>query len=317
MSRRSNVQSTIDILRARVARGSRAPHQDGASVALAVEGGAMRGVVSAGMVWALEDLGYTHAFDAVYGSSAGAINAAYFLAGQAGMGTTIYFEDINNRSFIDLTRARRGQPIVNLEFLLDDVARRRKRLDFERVLMSRTPLAVLATDVATQRAVAFRNFTDRTQLFGAMRAGATMPIVAGGPFQHEGRLLLDASLTEPIPLPTAESGGHTHIVVLLTRSGLMRPKPSAFDRYFVGPRLRRISPALAASYLTRSRPYSTLIRAIDAGRGLSGTAQVMGIRVPGLHVGKLERRRDVLAAAARQGYTAVEALFGPRSSPSS
>lgn len=305
------MHDVIDILRARVARGSRAPHGDGASVALAVEGGAMRGVVSAGMVWALEDLGYTHAFDAVYGSSAGAINAAYFLAGQAGLGTTIYFEDINNRSFIDLARPLRGRPIVDLGFLLDDVARHRKRLECDRVLQSATPLSVLATDVDTQRAVAFHGFGDAAQLFGALRAGATMPIVAGGPFHYSGRHLLDASLTEPIPLPTAEAGGHTHIVALLTRSGTMRPRPSAFDRYFVGPRLRRISPALAASYLSRAEPYSVLLQAIDSGRGVAGRASVLGVRVSGLQVGKLERRRDVLAAAARQGYAAVEAVFGP------
>ena len=35
----------------------------------------MRGVVSAGMVWALEELRLTSAFDVVYGSSAGALNA--------------------------------------------------------------------------------------------------------------------------------------------------------------------------------------------------------------------------------------------------
>ena len=143
------MSGVLGILRARLLRGSRAPHGDGASIALAVEGGAMRGVVSAGMVWALEDLGYTHAFDAVYGSSAGAINSAYFLAGQAAVGTTIYYEDINNRSFINLSRPLRGRPIVNLGFLLDDVARNRKRLDVDRVLQSRTPLSVLATDIHT------------------------------------------------------------------------------------------------------------------------------------------------------------------------
>src|SRR3982751_2138376 len=114
----------IEILRARAARGSRAPHEDGARIAPAIEGGAMRGVVSAGMVAALEQLGMTHAFDAVYGSSAGAINGAYFLAGQANLGATIYSEDINNRKFIDLARPLRGRPIVDLDFLIEHVARR-------------------------------------------------------------------------------------------------------------------------------------------------------------------------------------------------
>ncbi len=270
----------------------------------------MRGVVSAGMVWALEDLGYTHAFDAVYGSSAGAINSAYFLAGQAGLGTTIYYEDINNRSFISLGRPFRGRPIVDLGFLLDDVACNRKRLDVDRVLQSPTPLSVLATDIHTRRSVSFGAFTDARQLLDALRAGATMPIVAGGPFHHDGRLFLDASLSEPIPLPTAEAGGHTHVLVLLTRSGAMHERPSAFDRYFVGPRLRRISPALADAYLLRAEPYSAMLRAIDGRRGVAGTAEVLGIRVDGLHVSKLERRPDVLFEAARRGYQAVEALLG-------
>lgn len=309
-STRPDATHVIDLLRARVARGSRAPHGDGASIALAVEGGAMRGVVSAGMVWALEDLGYTHTFDAVYGSSAGAINAAYFLAGQAGLGTTIYFEDINNRAFIDLSRPLRGRPIVNLSFLLDDVARRRKQLAIGRVIESATPLSVLATDVDSRRSVVFRGFGTADRLFAALRAGATMPVVAGGPFNHDGRRLFDASLSEPIPLATAESHGHTHVVVLLTRSGAMNTRPSAFDRYFVGPRLHRISPELASRYLARSGPYSTVIDAIEAGTGLSGRASVLGVRVDGLRVSKLERRRDVLSRAARLGYDTAMSVFG-------
>ncbi|HUL75601.1 MAG TPA: patatin-like phospholipase family protein [Vicinamibacterales bacterium] len=299
----------IDILNARRARKSRAPHDDGARVALCVEGGAMRGVISAGMVSALEALGLTHAFDAVYGSSAGAINAAYFLAGQASLGTTIYYEDINNRRFIDLSRALVGRPIVNLSYLLDDVAATRKRLEAERVVASASPLTVLATDVRAQRSTALRGFRDRAQLIAALRASATMPVVAGPPVEYEGRAFLDASLSEPIPVPAAESDACTHALVLLTRTGGMRPQPSAFDRYFVGPRLRRLSPELADRYLKRAEPYSTLVRAIDAGAGLLGRMSVVGVRVPDLRISKLERRADVLREGARRGYTATMATF--------
>lgn len=270
----------------------------------------MRGVISAGMVSALEDLGYLNAFDAVYGSSAGAINAAYFLAGQATLGTTIYYEDINNASFIRLGRAAAGRPIVNLGYLLDDVARRRKRLDVGRVLASSTPLSVLATDVDRRRAHAFGSFADDHALFAALRAGATMPVVAGAPFQYQGGRFLDASLSEPIPLPTAEARGHTHVLVLLTRGGDMRPEPSAFDRYFVAPRLKRVSPALAESYLRRAEPYAALIRAIDAGHGLGGEAVVAGLRVDGLRISKLERRPGVLRDGASRGYAVVVAALG-------
>jgi len=301
-----------EILLARQARGSRAPHGDGARVALCVEGGAMRGVVSAGMVSALEELELTHAFDAVYGSSAGAINAAYFLAGQARLGTTIYYEDINNRQFIDLFRPLRGRPIVNLAFLLDDVVEHRKRLDVGALLAAASPLTVLATDVQARAARPLRGFRDRSHAISALRASATMPVVAGPPVEYDGRAFLDASITEPIPVPTAEADGCTHAVVLLTRAAGMRPRPSAFDRYFVGPRLRRLSPELAARYLNRAGPYTDLVRAIDAGTGPLGRTQVVGIRVPDLHISKLERRGDVLREGAKRGYDAVMDAFSPR-----
>jgi predicted patatin/cPLA2 family phospholipase len=302
--------SVFDILRSRRGRGTRAPHDDGARVALAVEGGAMRGVISAGMVSALEELGLTHAFDAVYGSSAGAINAAYFLAGQARLGTTVYYEDINSPSFISLRRAFIGRPIVDLGFLIDDVAVARKTLDVERVLTSPSPLAVLATEVDSGVAETLRDFRSGAELLHALRAGATMPVVAGPPREVRGRRYLDASLSEPIPVPAAEADGHTHILVLLTRSGAMRARPSAFDRFYVGPRLRRVSPDLASRYLTRAGPYAALLRHIDAGQGPLGRAAVTAVRVNGLRIGKLERRRVVLEQGARLGRDAVMKVLG-------
>lgn len=45
----------------------------------------MRGVVSGAMLMGLRALGLTNAFDAVYGASAGAMGAAYFVSGQVGL----------------------------------------------------------------------------------------------------------------------------------------------------------------------------------------------------------------------------------------
>lgn len=270
----------------------------------------MRGVISAGMVSALETLDLAQAFDSVYGSSAGAINAAYFLAGQARMGTRIYFEDINNRRFIDMARVLRGRAIVNLDYLLGEVAIRHKPLDTARVLGSAPSLSVIATEVAGAEARTLAGFDSAQQLFSALRASATMPVVAGNPHVYGGQTYLDASLTEPIPVPTAEAAGHAIVVALLTREAAMEAHPSAFDRYFVGPRLRRISPTLAHRYLTRAGPYAALLDLIRRGTGPLGTAQVFGISVPGLRIGKLECRDSVLRDGARRGYDAVLRAFG-------
>lgn len=303
------MSSIIDILKQRRARGSRPPHGDGASVALAVEGGAMRGVISAGMVSGLEELGLAGAFDAVYGSSAGAINAAYFLAGQAALGTTIYYEDINTRDFIDHWRPLRGQPIVDLSFVIDEVMVRRKALDVARVLAAPSPLSVLATDVATGRSAVLGGFTSARDLFSALRAGATMPVVAGTPYPHREGRYVDASLSEPIPVPSAEAAGHTHVLALLTRPGRMHGRASVFDRYFVGPRLRQWSAPLADQYLNRGDPYAELLSNIEAGTGPLGRASVLGLRVPELVVHKLERDPAHLRGGAARGRDVALAAF--------
>ena len=63
------------MLRERLEAGSQpGARRDGHRVALVLEGGGMRGVVSAGMTAALERFGLTPCFDLVVGSSAGAFN---------------------------------------------------------------------------------------------------------------------------------------------------------------------------------------------------------------------------------------------------
>ena len=123
------------------------------------------------------------------------------LAGQARLGTRVYFEDINGRAFISMPRALVGRPIVDLGFLLDEVAVRRKALDVARVLSSPSPLAVMATDVATGAARVLRDFADAEALFQALRAGATMPVVAGPPRAVGARRYLDA-----LPYSTGKIG---------------------------------------------------------------------------------------------------------------
>lgn len=63
---------------------------DQAHSALIVEGGALRGIVSAGIVCQLQALGLNNVFDSVHGTSVGAITGAYFIAEQSTLGTSTY-----------------------------------------------------------------------------------------------------------------------------------------------------------------------------------------------------------------------------------
>ena len=90
---------------------------------LVVEGGGMRGVVSGGALIAIERVGLTSVFDEVYGESARAINACYFLAGKAAFGGWIYLEDLTSFRFIN--PLRRGRTL-DVDALIDEVMERRR-----------------------------------------------------------------------------------------------------------------------------------------------------------------------------------------------
>src|SRR5689334_23158220 len=75
-------------------------------VALVVEGGGMRGAVSAGMCLALETAGLMRAVDRVYGCSSGALTGCFAAAGQAALWASVV-EDCACRAFIDPSRAFR------------------------------------------------------------------------------------------------------------------------------------------------------------------------------------------------------------------
>src|SRR5262252_37979 len=142
-----NPESTIELLKARAqCVGAGREGWDGRKVGLIVEGGAMRGVISCAALMALEELGMTDTFDEVYGASAGAVNAAYFLAGQAAYATTIYYQKINNTRII---RRFWHRKIVNIDDLFDCIIKSERPLRVDKVMASRSQLFITIADART------------------------------------------------------------------------------------------------------------------------------------------------------------------------
>lgn len=207
------------LLAARRASGSRrGDRDDGAHLALILEGGGMGGVVSVAMASMFEEQGYFDAFDSVHGSSAGACGAAYFAAGNATRGGRIYFEDINNRQFIDWRRSLLCQPIMNKDFLIEHVMRVVKPLDATAIVQSPGFLNVIATEVATGNGRHFDTFANLDDVLVALKASICLPIIAGRSVKIDGTELVDGGLVQQIALQSAASKGATHAIVLLTRT---------------------------------------------------------------------------------------------------
>ena len=229
--------------------------RDGFRVALAIEGGGMRGTISAGMALALDELGLVSAFDAVYGASAGAITGAWLLSRPQGLlGWT---EPAYARAFIRRSALLRGRPVADIRALIEELYQTTFPMDFAAVLASPVEFHPLATDAATGQSTDLRPLCGTpADLRLALRASAALPLLAGPPVQFGGRRFYDAGLSESVPYRTALAQGATHVLVLRSRRGpIAVPEdgrvPARSARVIARTALRRETPALRAAFLGR------------------------------------------------------------------
>src|SRR6202050_4291545 len=214
---RASPHEVLRALAARARAGSQpGSRDDGLRIALAIEGGGMRGTVSAGMALALHELGLVLAFDALYGASGGAITGAWLLSRPEGLhGWT---EPAYARTLIRRSAALRGRPVADVRALIEDLYQTTFPMDFAAVLASPVEFHPLATDAATGESPALRPLiSDPAGLRLALRASAALPLLAGPPVTIAGRRFYDAGVSESIPYRTAETQGATHILILRSR----------------------------------------------------------------------------------------------------
>jgi predicted patatin/cPLA2 family phospholipase len=312
---RISTHPVAEVLRARRDEGStptarRDPHR----VAVVIEGGGMRGVVSAGMTAALERLGLGACFDLDVGSSAGALNGAGLLGGVAADGPGVYSGPLASRTFINPARLLIRRPAVDLSFLFTYAAANLAREGDEDTVTRLAPLICVAVDIDTAAPVTFAGMRTREELWQALLATTRMPLFGGRPVQIDGRRYIDGALAAPIPLQTALDAGASHVLVLQTRPyGVPRSTGSRLAERLIERHLRGMNPVLERMWRERAVGYEILVDDIAQRSGAPGDApHVLGLRPPAGTpvVGQLERRPAILAEAATAAEQLVEEALG-------
>jgi predicted acylesterase/phospholipase RssA len=101
--------AVLKIIKQRFDAGSKpGSRTDNATVALAIEGGGMRGCVSAGMAAAIASLGLSDTFDKIYGSSAGSVVGSYAISRQMCVDVYVDILPAAKRLFVCKQRIVRG-----------------------------------------------------------------------------------------------------------------------------------------------------------------------------------------------------------------
>jgi predicted acylesterase/phospholipase RssA len=153
-------------------------------------------------------------FDEVFATSAGAMNAAYFLSGQPDLGISIYYQDLVSRAFFNPWRIWK---IVNVDYVFDHVVVKSKPLDTEALHRNPSRLFVAAIDHDAALPLLLEVTRGPASVLTCLKAATAVPVLYNRRVVVNGKRCMDGGLLVPFPILDAIAHGCTHILVLLTR----------------------------------------------------------------------------------------------------
>ena len=190
---------------------------------LVLEGGAMRGMFTAGVIDVLMENGIK--FDGAVGVSAGAAFGCNYKSGQIGRVLRYNTKFCNDKRYGGLGVLLKTGNFYSTEFCYNEVPLKHDIFDFESYKKNPMDFYVVCTDIEKGEAV-YHNFTAcEGNGFDWIRASASMPMVSQI-VEIDGLKLLDGGISDAIPLRFFENLCYNKNIVILTRPKNYRKKKS-------------------------------------------------------------------------------------------
>lgn len=180
---------------------------------LVLEGGAMRGIYTAGVLDVFMEHGIH--FDGVIGVSAGALHGSSFVSNQKGRSIRYYKKYRNDKHFMSFWNLLHTGEIVGEKFCYHEIPERLDPFDYEAFAKSDTDFYVTCTNLETGKAE-YVKISDMMGQIDAVRASASMPYVSKI-VNYDGKKLLDGGCADSIPVKQFQKMGYEKNVVVLTR----------------------------------------------------------------------------------------------------
>ncbi len=192
-------------------------------VGLVLEGGAMRGMYTAGI---LDEFMEHHIkVNGAIGVSAGALFGVNLFSGQNGRVIRYNKRFNHDKRYLGLLPLIREGNIVNTEFAYHEVPRKLDVFDDEtyRKTAEKTPFYAVVTEMESGKPKYVR-IRSVFQQMNVLRASASMPFVSK-PVRIGSRHYLDGGIADSIPFRWMAGNGYDRLIVVLTRDLSYHKKP--------------------------------------------------------------------------------------------
>ena len=186
---------------------------------LVLEGGAMRGLYTAGVLDMLNENNIK--VDGVIGVSAGTVHGVNYVSGQKGRSIRYTMKYRSDRRFMSVRSLLKTGNMVETEFCYDELPKRLDPFDNESFMKAGVDFYAVCSNVETGRA----EYIKCDNLFNqidVIRASSSMPFVSQI-VEFEGMKLLDGGIADSIPLKAFMELGYDRIIVVLTKGSDYKP----------------------------------------------------------------------------------------------
>ena len=190
---------------------------------LILEGGAMRGMFTSGVLDVLMENGIE--FDGAIGVSAGATFGCNIKSRQPGRAIRYNKRFSHDWRYCSLRSLLTTGDLYGADFCYNELPKNLDLFDFDTYRSNPMEFWVVASDCETGKPVYKRLDTCNDSDLTWMRASASMPAVSRI-VEIDGRKLLDGGITDSIPLAYFESIGYNRNVVVLTQPESYRKGPN-------------------------------------------------------------------------------------------
>lgn len=268
---------------------------------LVLEGGAMRGIYTAGVLDVFMKDGLT--FDGIVGVSAGALFGVNFLSNQAGRVLRYNKRFNSDPNYLGIRPLLRTGNIVDTDYAYVRVPRQLDVFDDETFMKSEVPFYAVVTNVETGEPEYIKIDSVYEQM-DVLRASGSMPFVSK-PVEVGGKKYLDGAIADSIPFEKFLEMGFERLVVVLT-------KPDGYIKKAIPKLPVRLCyagayPEFAKKVQNRHNMYNASMSRLKE-LEQAGTAMVLR---PSVHVkiSKIEKNPKKLQALYEVGVRDAEAMM--------
>lgn len=271
-------------------------------IGLVLEGGAARGVFTAGVLdyWMAQGLTFPY----MVGVSIGACNVMDYISGQIGRTRDCMIHTDKKYTYCGVGTLLRKGHLFDLDKPFDTFPNRDFPFDYDTYFASDIEREYVCSNCETGKPAYLtddRKTRERLMLLG--RASAALPGAAEIVF-IDGVPYVDGGITDSIPVRRAFARGCDKAVVVQTRRKEFRMKPSKTSKAIAY--MHREYPLMGKSLLNRPKMYNKTLADI---RRWEKEGKVFSIRPEQPEVGRMERDYHTLMRFYAHGYQKAKELY--------